>query len=207
MHDSSGGGVLHDDYGTSGDGAGGDGAGGDDVHGGDDDRGGDDVRGGDVAGRDGKASPVGAQVGAQVASEELEAKTNVLLVQSRRWLSTSDRASDDGLDAGTAFAAAIGLDAGTASAAVIGLDAGTASAAAIGLDSGTASAAAGILALTRGGDVDDLPNCMQALTRGGDVEGQARAAHVVATLALDGEESLRDRGGLICMLSASLSAC
>ena len=31
--------------------------------------------------------------------------------------------------------------------------------------------------------------------------------HVVATLALDGEESLRDRGGLICMLSASLSAC
>ena len=172
MHDSSGGGVLHDDYGTSGEGAGGDGAGGDDVRGGDDDR------GGDVAGRDGKASPVGAQV----ASEELEAKTNVLLVRSRRWLSTSDRASDDGLDAGTAFAAAIGLDAGTASAA-------------------------GILALTRGGDVDDLPNCMQALTRGGDVEGQARAAHVVATLALDGEESLRDRGGLICMLSASLSAC
>ena len=167
MHDSSGGGVLHDDYGTSGDGAGGDGAGGDDVRGGDDDRGGDDVRGGDVAGRDGKASPVGAQV----ASEELEAKTNVLLVRSRRWLSTSDRASDDGLDAGTA------------------------------------SAAAGILALTRGGDVDDLPNCMQALTRGGDVEGQARAAHVVATLALDGEESLRDRDGLICMLSASLSAC
>ena len=195
MHDSSGGGVLHDDYGTSGDGAGGDGAGGDDVRGGDDDRGGDDVRGGDVAGRDGKASPVGAQVGAQVASEELEAKTNVLLVRSRRWLSTSDRASDDGLDAGTASAAAIGLDAGTASAAAIGLDAGT------------ASAAAGILALTRGGDVDDLPNCMQALTRGGDVEGQARAAHVVATLALDGEESLRDRGGLICMLSASLSAC
>ena len=191
MHDSSGGGVLHDDYGTSGDGAGGDGAGGDDVRGGDDDRGGDDVRGGDVAGRDGKASPVGAQV----ASEELEAKTNVLLVRSRRWLSTSDRASDDGLDAGTASAAAIGLDAGTASAA------------AIGLDSGTASAAAGILALTRGGDVDDLPNCMQALTRGGDVEGQARAAHVVATLALDGEESLRDRRGLICMLSASLSAC
>ena len=179
MHDSSGGGVLHDDYGTSGDGAGGDGAGGDDVHGGDDVRGGDDIHGGDVAGRDGKASPVGAQV----ASEELEAKTNVLLVRSRRWLSTSDRASDDGLDAGTASAAAIGLDAGTA------------------------SAAAGILALTRGGDVDDLPNCMQALTRGGDVEGQARAAHVVATLALDGEESLRDRRGLICMLSASLSAC
>ena len=67
--------------------------------------------------------------------------------------------------------------------------------------------AAGILARTRGGDVADLPNCMQALTRGGDVEGQARAAHVVATLALDGEESLRDRRGLICMLSASLSAC
>ena len=195
MHDSSGGGVLHDDYGTSGDGAGGDGAGGDDVRGGDDDRGGDDVRGGDVAGRDGKASPVGAQV----ASEELEAKTNVLLVRSRRWLSTSDRASDDGLDAGTASAAAIGLDAGTASAAagILALTRG-----------GDVDDLPNCMqALTRGGDVDDLPNCMQALTRGGDVEGQARAAHVVATLALDGEESLRDRGGLICMLSASLSAC
>jgi hypothetical protein len=41
-----------------------------------------------------------------------------------------------------------------------------------GLDAGTASAvAAGLV----------------ALTRGGDVEGQARAAHALATLALDGE--------------------
>ncbi len=40
------------------------------------------------------------------------------------------------------------------------------------LDAGTASAvAAGLV----------------ALTRGGDVEGQARAAHALATLALDGE--------------------
>ena len=37
--------------------------------------------------------------------------------------------------------------------------------------------AAGILARTRGGDVADLPNCMQALTRGGDVADLPNCIH------------------------------
>lgn len=156
---------------------------------------GDDVPGGDGAGCDGRASPDGAQR----ASEELGAMTSMLLVRSRRrltdpnlatnsshpnmetqsdnpnlarqgWqrsLSTSTSTFARGQRSGRRFEWP-SLSTSTPSRAL----STSALASADGLDAGTASAvAAGLV----------------ALTRGGDVEGQARAAHALATLALDGE--------------------
>jgi len=160
----------------------------------------------DGAGGDGRASPDGAQR----ASEELEAMTSMLLVRSRRrltdpnlatnsdnpnmetlsdnpnlarqgWqrsLSTSTSTSARGQRSGRRFEWP-SLPTSAPSRAL----SPSALASADGLDAGTASAVASGLV---------------ALTRGGDVEGQARAAHALATLALDGEGRSRD-----CMLIAS----
>jgi hypothetical protein len=149
----------------------------------------------DGAGGDGRASPEGAQR----ASEELEAMTSMLLVRSRRrltdpnlatlsanpnmetlsdnpnlarqgWqrsLSTSTSTSARGQRSGRRFEWP-SLSPSAPSRAL----SPSALASADGLDAGTASAVASGLV---------------ALTRGGDVEGQARAAHALATLALDGE--------------------
>jgi hypothetical protein len=158
----------------------------------------------DGAGGDGRASPEGAQR----ASEELEAMASIMLVRSRRrltdpnlatlsanpnmetlsdnpnlarqgWqrsLSTSTSTAARGQRSGRRFewpslspsAPSRALSPSAPSRAL----SPSALASADGLDAGTASAVASGLV---------------ALTRGGDVEGQARAAHALATLALDGE--------------------